>query len=325
MKQSSARSMLSPFVSLLLPLSFLVMTGALTSCKRDQPTGDIQKADEVFVPKVAKPAYKAEGPHVVIDEAHNNYHKAEGRYKPFVDLLTSDGYRVTSNRREFTPESLEGIDVLVISNASGGTHEDDPDAELAKPAFKPSEVAVVKAWVEGGGALLFIADHAPSGAAGQILATAFDVEMRNTWTYDENHGEPGYGKYNLAFTRESGLLNDHPITRGRHERERIDKVVTFTGQSLKGPAHSEPLLTLSDTAMDEDVTETVYKSAAGRVQGLTLLQGKGRVVILGEAAMMTAQQRFREGEVHRFGISYPHCDNQQFALNILHWLTGLLP
>ena len=235
----------------------------------------------------------------MIDEAHNNYHKANGRYKPFVDLLTADGYRVSSNQNAFTPEVLDGVDMLVIANAAGGTNEDDPDSVKATPAFTNQERVVVRDWVERGGALLLIADHAPSGAAAEALAAAFGVEMRNTWTFDENHGEPGYGKYNLAFTRSNGLLGEHAITQGHHDTERINKVVSFTGQSLKGPPHSVPLLILSNSAVDEDVTETVRVSAAGRVQGLALLAGNGRVVVLGEAAMLTAQQRLRNGEIRQ--------------------------
>ncbi len=30
--------------------------------------------------------------------------------------------------------------------------------------------------------------------------------------------------------------------------------------------------------------------------------------------MLTAQERMREGELHRYGISYAQSDNQQFVL-----------
>ena len=53
-----------------------------------------QVADPDFDPKVAKPAYATKHPKVLIDEAHNNFHTAGGRYKPFADLIASDGYQV---------------------------------------------------------------------------------------------------------------------------------------------------------------------------------------------------------------------------------------
>lgn len=283
-----------------------------------------QVADSTFAPRVENPAYTTHHPRIAIDEGHNNFHTASGRYQPFAELLTQDGCRVSAYPGAFTPARLGDVDVLVISNALGGTNENDPDSILATPAFTDEEVQVVAEWVEGGGALLLMADHAPCGAAAQRLANAFGVEMRNTWTYDEDNAEPGQGRYNLAFSRANELLGVHPITAGRNSGERIEKVVAFTGQSLLGPAGSTSLLKLADSAMDEDVTETVKLSAAGRSQGVALRFGAGRVVVLGEASMLTAQQRVRDGRVRRFGLSYPHCDNVQFALNVVHWLTGLL-
>ncbi|MCH7979417.1 MAG: hypothetical protein IH935_10625, partial [Acidobacteria bacterium] len=45
------------------------------------------------------PAYQGDsGPNVCVDEAHFNYHTAEGIYKPFAELLRGDGYRVTRFR-----------------------------------------------------------------------------------------------------------------------------------------------------------------------------------------------------------------------------------
>jgi hypothetical protein len=53
--------------------------------------------------------------------------------------------------------------------------------------------------------------------------------------------------------------------------------------------------------------------------------GDGRVVVLGEAGMLSAQLvRFPNGRETRFGMNVPGNDNQQFALNVLHWLSGLL-
>ncbi len=51
-----------------------------------------QVGDPDFNPEVASPAFTfAQGPVVLVDEAHFNYHTAEGRYKPFAELLRSDG------------------------------------------------------------------------------------------------------------------------------------------------------------------------------------------------------------------------------------------
>ena len=239
-----------------------------------------QVADPNFDTKVAKPAFPAKHPKVLFDEAHNNFHTATGRYKPFADLITNDGYQVTPNLQKFSRQILKGYDLLVISNALGAPTMNAPEA--GNPAFTAEESDAVRDWVKDGGALLLIADHAPMGAANQILGERFGVNMSKMFTID-----------------------------------------TFTDQSLKGPADSESFLKLADTAVDAmQGTNANPVSAAGRSQGLALKFGKGRVVVLGEAAMLSAQ--LAGPNRMQFGMNRPGIDNRQLALNIVHWLSGLL-
>ena len=55
--------------------------------------------------------------------------------------------------------------------------------------------------------------------------------------------------------------------------------------------------------------------------------GNGRVAIFGEAAMFSAQIATLPGNPQpiKAGMNVPGYDNRQFALNLLHWLSGLLP
>ncbi len=281
-----------------------------------------QVADPNFDAKVAHPAYAKNGPRVLFDEAHNNFHTASGRYKPFADLITNDGYQVTPNQQKFSAETLKGYDILVISNALGAPRMNLPDA--GNPAFAEAECDAVRDWVKAGGALLLIADHAPMGAANQILAQRFSVDMSKMFTidpqnYDKESNNPGF----IVYTRARARLADHAITRGRNDSERINKIIAFTGQSLKGPADSVAFMKLADTA--EDAMPGVNPnptSAAGRAQGIAMSVGKGRAVVLGEAAMLSAQLAARDGMP--FGMNRPGIDNRQLALNIVHWLSGLL-
>ena len=71
--------------------------------------GGQQLADPEFNASVANPAYNKNGPRVLFDEAHHNFHTTEGRYKPFVDLLLNDGYRIVRNREPFTKTSLNSF------------------------------------------------------------------------------------------------------------------------------------------------------------------------------------------------------------------------
>jgi hypothetical protein len=288
--------------------------------------GAQQVSDSTFDTRIARPAFTKDGPRLLFDEAHFNFHTAGGRYKVFADLATHDGFRVTPNHEGFTPARLSGFDVLVIANALGNEDLTSPDAE--KPAFTPGECDAVRDWVRAGGALLLIADHAPTGAATRPLAERFGVDMRNAYAVDPGRAVDDNSGLAL-FTAGGGLDTTHPIVRGRDASERVRRVISFTGQSLAGPDSARSILTFSPRAEDlmvgfgqhrEDVPKDKRKSAAGRSQMLALGFGRGRVVVLGEAAMFSAQLAGPGGRV-KMGMNYPGIDNRQLALNTLRWLV----
>lgn len=279
-----------------------------------------QQADREFDTSVAHPAYKKDGPRVMFDEAHHNFHTTDGRYKPFVDLLMNDGYNVIRNRQPFVKTRLSGFKILVIANALGAEEDDDKGAD--ESAFTPEEIAAVTDWVKGGGDLLLIADHAPFGGAAAALATSFGVDMSKGYTFDPEHSVAG-SPTELLFSRENKLLGNHPIADGRNESERINIVRSFTGQSLKGPEGSVEILKLADSASDRPTyTDQTSVSAAGRAQAIALKFGKGRVVVHGEAAMLSAQ--ISGADKYPMGMNVPGNDNKQYTLNLMHWLSGIL-
>lgn len=105
-----------------------------------------QIVDLDFKVSVDRPAYRADGPTVAIDEAHSNFHTASGQYKPFADLLTADGYRVVASTRKFATGVLDGIGVLVVANANAQNFTD--------AVFTEAECDMVRDWVRAGGSLL---------------------------------------------------------------------------------------------------------------------------------------------------------------------------
>ncbi len=285
-----------------------------------------QTPDHDFKVTVANSAYKDLHPKVLFDEAHFNVHTTQRSYKTFVDLVTRDGYQVTANAKPFEGKVLAGYDILVISIARGAPRRSE------KPAFTDAECDVVKDWVEGGGSLLLVTDHYPSGYGAENLGNRFGIKMSKGTTSDTKLSPSGRAGGILIFSREKDAIGEHPITGGRNKSERINRVATFTGQSLKGPKDSVALLKFSDTAVDrlyrhaagnvanrrpERSDDVPTVSAAGRSQALAFHFGKGRVVVLGEASHISAQQPNR-------GFDYPDCDNRQWTLNIMHWLSGLL-
>jgi len=304
---------------------------------------------------VAHPAYPSRHPRILFDAAHRNYHLPDGRYRPFADLIRNDGYRIETNDRPFSAESLAGHDVLVIANArvpEGGEG-------ASSGAFTEAECRAVAEWVRRGGALLLVADHAPFGGAAAPLAAAFGVDMSRGVTADPAHKDPdSLNPTFILYTRDDHMLGAHPILEGRDASERVGRVMTFSGQSLRGPEGSTILLALGEAAVDrQQPTQAEMEAAiaaareqarregqaapqqvrmplrappapaAGRAQGIAFNFGRGRVVVLGEAAMLSAQYVDMPplNRTHYpIGLNHPGIDNRQFALNLMHWLSRLI-
>jgi len=250
-----------------------------------------QKADLSFRPIIVKPAYVLDnGPRVGIDEAHHNYHTAEGRYKPFAEGLKADGYRVEAFRERFSAETLRELAVLVIANP---LHEKNVgNWSLPNPsAFSTEEIAAVHQWVEGGGSLFLMLDHMPFPGAGDELAKAFGVKFSNGFAVPKKTQQPG----SLVFKRDAGGMNSGAVTNGRSEEERVTTVVTFTGSAFLPPKEAVVVLPLGvnfvslETAKAWSFTpNTPQQGLDGWCQGAVLTCGRGRIAVFGEAAMFTA-------------------------------------
>ena len=285
-----------------------------------------QIADPDFKGTVEHPAYTKNFPRLLFDEGHNNFHTATGRYKPFADLISNDGYHLVRNRKPFSKESLDTFKILVIANALGAEDRDDEGAD--RSAFTDPECEAVSEWVRTGGSLLLIADEAPFGSAAANLARRFNVDLSKGSTRDSaNHEKGSDNQYWVVYSRDNKLLLDHPITAGRNDEEKINRVIAFNGQSVKGPDGSAAFLKLADTAVDVSGElsgpDRKEQTAAGRAQGIAMKFGKGRVVVMGEADMLSALMGGPGGN-EPMGMNYPGIDNKQLALNVMHWLSGLL-
>lgn len=286
-----------------------------------------QEPDTTFNVGVARPAFTARHPRVSIDQAHHEFHTMGGRYGPFARLMKSDGLDVIPGRDKFNAQALTGIDILVIANALGV--DDMADTAAAHPAFTGEEIEAVRTWVEAGGALLLIADHSPMGSAAKSLAAAFGVDMRSSLAVDPVQGKKG-NEAVVTYVAGKGLFTDHPIVHGRDSTETLHRVTAFAGQSLTGPPHSAQLLQLSDRAEDlmvglgeyDHVKKEQRLSAKGRAQAIAFDYGHGRVVVLGEAAMLSAQ--VAGPRRIPMGMNVRGNDDRQFALNVMRWLGRAL-
>ncbi|MEL7003406.1 MAG: hypothetical protein AAFN93_11815 [Bacteroidota bacterium] len=276
-----------------------------------------QRGDNSFNPEIKNPLYPyGTGPMIYIDEAHNNFHTMEGRFKAFATVLENDGYRMAMSKANLSKGSLDNIDFLVISNA---IHKDNlQEWSLPTPsAFEETEIESLNEWVREGGALFLIADHMPFPGAASDLAASFGFKFYNGFAIKKK-------KTKDLFTIENGGLVESKLTKAREIDDNVTSIQSFTGQCFEAPSSATPILVFNNqyenlmprTAwkFDED---THRMSAEGLLQGAYLEYGKGRLVVFGEAAMFTAQM----SGGRKFGLSAPNASqNVQLLLNILHWL-----
>ena len=279
-----------------------------------------QLGDTSFKPKNSTRTFLlVESPLVLLDEAHNNFHTMDGRYRPFVDILKSDGYLVKKNKELFTKENLADVDILIVSNALSAKNVKNWSLPNYS-AFSRDEIEAVYLWVKRGGSLFLIADHMPFPKAAEDMAAIFGFQFNNGYVKDLNN------KAQL-FEKNKGTLVDHPILKGTGLKEEINSVKAFTGQAFLSPPNAKPLLVFGESAISrmpskswgfpDDTPEIAVK---GWNQGATLEFDKGRVVIFGEAAMFTAQVSSKSKR--KMGVIAKGAEqNEQFLLNIMLWLS----
>jgi len=275
---------------------------------------------------VVHPAFPvSKGPVVAIDGQHRNFHTVNGRYAPFAAVLRNDGYRVEAFTAPFSAESLAGVGLLVIANAAPPNGA-DPAADPQQSAFSPEEITAVKAWVEGGGSLLLIADHMPFAGAAADLARAFGVKFANGYV-----SIPRTGPLPDLFSPDAATLMDDPVLRGASAAEAVDVVGTFTGSAFVAPPGARPILVLpagsrllTPDAAGDISDDGPSRDVGGALQGAVMRIGKGRMAVFGEAAMFSAQLAGPGRQP--IGFNNPRAPrNKQLLLNLAHWLTGVLP
>jgi len=302
----------------------LSLAAVLTVCLW-QPATAQQISDPAADLSVAAPAFaQGQGPRLMLDDGHHNFHTAQGRFAPFAEVMRNDGFVVESSGGPLTAARLAGVRVLVVSNALNPAN--DANWSLPTPsAFTPDEIATIRAWVEDGGSLLLIADHMPFAGAAQDLARAFGFEFHNGFAQRRPAG--GQDIFRLS----DGALKADVVTRGRNAGETVSKVRTFTGSAFSLPPQARPILVFPKgyRSLEPDVAwefsgSTPSRDIAGDAQGAVMILGKGRIAVFGEAAMFTAQLAGPKARPMGFNANGAE-QNKQLMLNVMHWLAGELP
>ncbi|TQF70041.1 DUF4350 domain-containing protein [Pseudoalteromonas luteoviolacea] len=294
-----------------------------------------QQAEPNFAPKNSQKTFSDKNsPIVLIDEAHNNFLTLSGRFRPFAQVLESDGYTVLPNRSRFSADRLLSADILIIANAL------DKNRKNWSPPFSSAlteeEVESVKNWVLAGGSLFLVADHAPFPHIIENLASEFGFKFINGHVGDamfyakdstltEHSITTRVRRLNLNVHLPQALINMHPVKSGR-----IDQVRTFGGSAFKAPNHATSLLNLGEEAIaivpdipfqiDE---HTPRISMSGWSQGAVVEVGKGRVAVFAEGMMFSSQLDANTGKT--LGLASKGAEqNEAFLLNVMGWLAGVI-
>ena len=292
------------------------------------------------------------GPRVCIDGAHRNFHTLRGRYAPFGTLLEADGFAVVQLEVSFDSIALSPCGVLVIANP-GQREGGVPPSYPHEAAFTKAEADALFRWVRMGGAVLLIVDHPPYAGAAAGLASLFGFQLFDGYvgpSTDSPNGTMVFGRldedairasseeYGIpyeAFRRtigDPGSLADHVITRGRAATEAVETVVTFTGTAFFPSGDVEPLLLLGPAAtgvvaLGWNVPEAAPEEyplfpMSGWLQGGVRRIAHGKVAVLGEAAMCSAQ--WAGAQRIPMGMNMPFAsENARFCLNVVRWLAGV--
>ena len=236
-----------------------------------------------------KPTYSRSGqPRILVDDAHLNWHKSGRRLLPFARLAGRDGARVQGVDYEIDTGMLRQTHMLVVANplGYGGYFDRLLGTRFGGPAFEPHEVEAIRAWVERGGSLLLAVNPGPASAAVAPLAEAFGIRFTN---------EPLAST--VSFNRADGSMAAHPVTEG------LERVTAFRAQRVEGLPDSTALFGA----------------------GIAMQYGKGRIVALGDATMLTSQEIATPSGPVTAGLHWRGSQNQELALNIVHWMIPPRP
>ncbi len=120
---------------------------------------------------------------------------------------------------------------------------------------------------------------------------------------------------------------EHEITKGASHLERVFQVKTFGGSAFQMPVSAKGLLILGKgaTSLVPDIpfqvnARTPRVSMDGWYQGAVLEFGEGRVAVFSEGTMSSSQLTVSTGK--KYGLVSDGAEqNEQFLLNVMHWLS----
>ena len=280
-----------------------------------------QRADNIIVSEIENPRFeKGKGARILIDQSHHNFHQLNGRFKPFADLMTNDGYQLDSI---IDVKKILKNDVLVISNPINQKNIRNWRQPIYN-AFSEEDIRFIKNWVKKGGRLLLIADHMPFSGATNKLANAFGFDFCDGFAYQQKEDRNAPDIFSINNNRFlNTVISDGTIG------EKIDNITTFTGSSFSIPKKAKGILKFKkeDYCLAPEIAwrfndDTPSSDLENNYQGAILEFGKGKIAVFGEAAMFTAQTITNDSVTYKFGFHSEQAPNNiQFIRNLIYWLS----
>ena len=282
-----------------------------------------QIIDTSFTYNIKNPAYSFnKGPVIHIDEYHNNDMSLNNRMFPLIEVLQKDGYQIKSINKSLNEAILNKVEVLTVI---GALHESNVNNwKLPTPsAFSDDEIEALLKWINKGGNLLLVADHMPFPGAVKKLSSRLGVEWHNGFVIDSIN----WGISN--FSKRDNTLKNHSILNGRHSDEKVNWVATYYGSGFKlKDSTITGLFSFDNPNIVSYQTQEAWKMNSDTptipsdqlYQAAVMTFGKGRVAIVGEASLFSAQLVGKDK--NPVGINYPNKNqNLQFVLNLFHWVS----
>jgi hypothetical protein len=281
--------------------------------------------DSPFNANVSNPKYKlGKGPSILIDAAHHNFIIEMGLIKPLVDVLHADGYITKIDSQVFTKNYLSKYKTLVIMPAMPfkfGTKNIIND----EITFTNEELTILQDWVNQGGSLLMLSEHAPIDKSMTPLFNKFGITTTTGIIYDSAYCDTSIklstNQTYIQYTTENGLLNtNHPITQGQNSTEAIHRIVVYGGSGMIGQAYTN----IFRTSPYATIRKWSGNLPSGTVSSQCLAGefGKGRLVALGDCNGFTAMYINSGGKKYSAGMQVNNYDWKQFVLNTFHWLSN---
>jgi hypothetical protein len=281
--------------------------------------------DSPFDASISNPKYKKQkGPTILIDAGHHNFIVEMGLIKPFVDLSTNDGYQPIIDSGVFTPAYLSNYQMALITPAMPFKFGSKKEV-TNEITYTADELTALKDWVNKGGALIMLSEHAPIDKSMTPLFNTFGIQLSIGAVFDSLNYDTSIklasAETMLIFNNSNGLLNsDHPVITGNNRKELVQNIETYTGSALTGAGYTN-IFKLSTNAKIKKWNGS-QPSGGGDSQCLVGRFGKGKVVALGDCNGFTAMYINTGGKKFSAGMQVETYDWRQFVLNTLHWLSN---